>query len=133
MFDFIKKEKQLEQSKQAIETIETELAEITSKYHASYVQGLVEMAYILGVIDMNTRANYSDKIHAKERTEAAKGQPIYKKKGVYEYRDCLITKVFEFEKTTNECWCAIRKSDNKVIAKDVAFKEAARRIDELMG
>lgn len=133
MFDFIKKEKQLEQSKQAIETIETELAEITSKYHASYVQGLVEMAYILGVIDMNTRANYSDKIHAKERAEAAKGQPIYKKKGVYEYRDCLITKVFELEKNTNECWCAIRKSDNKVIAKDVAFKEAARRIDELMG
>ena len=39
-------------------------------------------------------------------------------------------KDFELEKKTSDCWCVLRKSDNKVMVKDVAFKEAAR-IDEL--
>ena len=126
----IKKRLQEKQSKQALEVIEEELAELQSKYEAGYVRGLVEMAYILEAIEREARNDYIDKIHAKERAEAAKGQPIYKKKGVYEYREHLITKAFELEKTTNECWCAIRKADNAVIAMNVSFKEAVYRINE---
>lgn len=129
MFDFLKGK--TDQSAKAVAAIQEALADTTTKYDVAYIQGLTDMAFTLGAITMNERAEYATQAHAKERAEAAKGQPIYKKKGVYEYRDYLILKDFAREQVTNECWCVMDKERTEMFAKDVAFKEAARRIDEL--
>ena len=97
---------------------------------SAYISGLSDMAYSLGAITMNERDDYKERAHKKEQEIKAKGQPIYKKKGVYEYNGYHILKDFAREPSTNACWCVRKMGAEDLLAKDLTFKDAVKVIDK---
>lgn len=97
-----------------------------------YISGLCDMAFTLGAITQNERAEFTSRAHELEQELKAKAQPVYKKKGVYEYNGYYILK--DLAKAAGDgsaCWC-IRKIDgDEILAKDLTFKAAAKEIDKL--
>lgn len=112
--------------------IKEALAELSSKSDKDYALGLIEMAYQLDAISMNERANYQEQALAAMKKEKAKNEPVYKKKGVYEYQGCLILKDFAKEQGAGSaCWCVKPIDSEQLLAKDLTFKDAVKEIDEL--
>ena len=98
----------------------------------AYILGLTEMALTLDAITINERSEYNTRAHEKERAIKAKGEPVYKKKGVYEYINYYILKDFAADNGAGSaCWCIKRIGTDEIIAKDLTFKDAVKAIDEL--
>lgn len=110
--------------------IEAAIADISNKYLLGYAQGMIEAAFALGAITVNERAAYNTRAIEKEKAEAAKGEPIYKKKGVYEYKDYLIVKLAEGGAGANN-WGIQKKQDNKLIKDSLTYKAAIAEVDKL--
>ena len=108
------------------------LADINDKYGYGYAMGLINMAYSLGAITQNERADYIDTAYQRERAAAAQGQPVYKKKGVYEFMGYHILK--DFAKDAGDgsaCWCIKKIGSDQLLARDLKFKDAAKKVQEL--
>ena len=95
----------------------------------AYINGLVDMAFELEIIESNDRANFTTIAYKKAQEIKAKGNPIYKKKGCYEYRGYYILKLHNMGDGA-ENW-GIQKIDCKeMIVTDVTFKDAIKVIDK---
>ena len=93
----------------------------------AYILGAVELAYKLELVTMNERAEYAERAHTKRQEIKAKGEPVYKKKGVYEYNGYNILK--DFAVSSSSCWCVKKIGAEELIAKDLTFKDAVKVVD----
>lgn len=110
--------------------IEQAIEIIKEKYSLGYAQGLIDMAFTLGAITQNERAEYVNAAYNKERAEAAKDKPIYKKKGVYEYRGYFLLKTNNLGDGAPN-WSIQKAGAQDLIAKDLTFKAAVAEVDKL--
>ena len=101
------------------------------KSQEAYIVGLAEMALTLGAITLEERMEIATRAHAKAQEVKAKGEPVYKKKGVYEYNGYNILKDFEKEAGAGSaCWYVKEIGKSKIIAHDLKFKDAVKVIDD---
>lgn len=81
--------------KQALSLIKEALEEVTSKFEAGYARGMIDMAYMIDLIDVSERADFVHEIVMREIKAQSMEKPQYRKKGCYEYRGYNILKVEE--------------------------------------
>lgn len=114
----------------ALELLKQELAnmdELTDgARQESYIQGMVYMAVSLGALSPNARAEIVEQAHALKVALDAKTKPVYKKVGVYTYKDYLMVK--NADSGTN--W-SVQDPAGNTIASDLTFKEASQKIEEM--
>lgn len=117
----------------AVAAIDDELEQAESERGLAFVHGMAEMAYTLGAITLNERAAYTDAIYQKQQEIKAAGQPIYKKKGVYEYRGYYLLKDLAADAKGDGAavWCVKKIGETGLIETKLTFTEACRRIDTL--
>ena len=129
----IKKDNSADQSAAAKRLIENELVEmegVTDGAHSeSYIMGLARMALTLELITVSEELAYMQRAHDLAQKIKAKGEPVYKKKGVYEYIGYYIVKVANAGDGAAN-W-NVQDSAGNTLAVGLTFKEAAKKIEGL--
>jgi len=133
MFENIKK---AESRKKALAVIQEAFADMEDAtdvdFYIAYLRGLMDMACTLGAITHKECAGYAIKALSIEQALKAKKEPVYKKKGVYEYNGYYILKDFAADAGAGSaCWCVKQMGAEELIAKGLTFKEAVKVIDEV--
>ena len=100
------------------------------RFHEAYIRGLLDMAFELGAIELNDRAYLSTMAHQKEQEIKSKGQPVYKKKGCYEYRGYYILKIHNMGDGAKN-WSVKKTEGEEIIVEDDTFKEGIKRISRI--
>lgn len=128
---FGKKKMLADQRENAKNLITIQIAEISSKMDSAYVSGMIELAFELGLLNRDERADYTNTAYAKGDKAATNEQPKYKKKGCYEYKGYYILK--DFAKDAGDgsaCWCVKPIGSEDLLFTDLAFKAAIKAIDD---
>ena len=117
----------------ALELLKEELKnmeELSDGAHQeSYIQGMAYMAFMLGALHPNVRAEIVDRAHAIKVSLDAKGKPVYKKVGVYTYKEYLMVKVAN-KGDGAQNW-SVQDNNGNTLATDLTFKEASKKIEEI--
>ena len=129
MFGITKKNANAAQQKDlALYTINEAIREMETEAEANYCYGLITMAYTLAVIDTNTRSQLTCTVHEKQSKLKEKQEPVYKRKGLYTYKDYYIIKV-EDNGGGAANW-KVGTDTQAFISNALTFKDAVKFIDE---
>ena len=119
----------------ALALIEQELKEMEDvqdgAFMRAFICGMARMAFNLNAINCNEHASITERAHKLEKAIKARGKPVYKKTGVYEYRGYNILKdKAKYKGDGSSCWYIKEINKEDTLKADITFTEAIREIDK---
>lgn len=101
------------------------------RYQSAYIHGLIDMAKRLDILELNEASALSNMVYEIVEKIKANGQPIYRKKGCYEYCGYYILKTHDTGDGAPN-WKVEKIENKKEIKKDITFTEAVKIINKLI-